>query len=34
VADLLTLSQINKGKFRKTLVKFDVRSAVDEVISI
>ena len=34
MADLLTLSQINKGKFRKTIQKFDIRAAVDEVVSI
>ena len=34
VADLLSLSQIEKNKFRKTIEKFDVKQAVEEVISI
>ena len=32
VADLLTLSQIEKKKFRKNLSRFDIQDAIEEVI--
>ena len=34
VEDILDLAQINAGKFRKNIKKFDVRLAVDEVTDI
>ena len=34
VADLLSLSQINKKKFRKNISKFDIREAVQEIVEI
>ena len=34
VKDLLSLSQINEGKFRKDLSNFDIRVAINEIMSI
>lgn len=34
VDDLLDFAQINAGKFRKVCKEFDLREAVDEMISI
>ena len=34
VEDLLSLSQIEKGTFRKTVSRFDVREAIEEVMTI
>jgi len=34
VDDLLDFAQINAGKFRKVVTQFDVRDAIEEVVSI
>lgn len=34
VDDLLDFAQINAGKFRKVITSFDLKEAVQEVISI
>ena len=34
VDDLLDFAQINAGKFRKVVTHFDVRDAIEEVVSI
>ena len=34
VDDLLDFAQINAGKFRKVITSFDLRDAIQEVISI
>jgi K+-sensing histidine kinase KdpD len=34
VEDLLCIAQIEKGTFRKNISRFDVREAIEEVISI
>lgn len=34
VSDLLCLSQIEKGVFRKNFSKFNIRTAIEDVISI
>ena len=34
VDDLLDFSQLNAGKFRRTITTFDLKEAVEEVISI
>jgi len=34
VDDLLDFAQLNSGKFRKVLSNFDLKEAVEEVISI
>ena len=34
VDDLLDFAQLNAGKFRKTVKKFDLKEAIEEIISI
>jgi signal transduction histidine kinase len=34
VDDLLDFAQLNAGKFRRTIANFDLKDAVEEVISI
>ena len=34
VQDLLDFAQINSGKFRKNITSFDIREAIEEVMSI
>lgn len=34
VDDLLDFSQLNAGKFRRTVKKFDLKDAIDEIVSI
>ena len=34
VDDLLDFAQINAGKFRSVVTSFDIKSAIDEMISI
>ena len=34
VDDLLDFAQLNAGKFRETIKEFDLKEAIDEVISI
>ena len=34
IQDILDFAQINSGKFRKNIISFDIREAVDEIMSI
>ena len=34
VDDLLDFAQINAGKFRKVCTEFDLREAIEEIVSI
>ena len=34
VDDLLDFAQLNAGKFRKTVKKFDLKDAIEEMISV
>lgn len=34
VDDLLDFAQLNAGKFRRTVKKFDLKEAIDEIVSI
>ena len=34
IQDILDFAQINSGKFRKNIIEFDIRQAVEEIMSI